>query len=215
MGLPLLFSKFQSMTFIDPFSLEKKMCFLKKINKNTQNNNKPCWILNKSTLSSSPHQESNDCYAYMLGPGTVSMDCSFLCYLVVTLKPKCFTTVPTGASAYLIIKLVHGHGGHGVAVGLCPIPMAVLGVNPVAGFRAELCAVLAVPVFTGVHHIHRSWPRRDPSLVWGRRRRRGLTMHSPFCKWQYNTGLRKWATYNREKHYFCRKHERQCGVVFS
>lgn len=134
----------------------------------------------------------------MLGPGTVSTDCSFLCYLVVTLKPKCFTTVPTGASAYLIIKLVHGHGGHGVAVGLCPIPMAVLGVNPVAGFRAELCAVLAVPVFTGVHHIHRSWPRRNPSLVWGRRRRRGLTMHSPFCKWQYNIGLKKWATYNRE-----------------
>lgn len=28
----------------------------------------------------------------MLGPGTVSMDCSFLCYLVVTLKPKCFNS---------------------------------------------------------------------------------------------------------------------------
>lgn len=147
-----------------------------------QDGHKPCWILYKSTLSSSLHQESNDCYAYMLGAGTVSMDCSFLCYSAVTLKPKCFTTVPTVASAYLIIKLVHGHGGHGVAVGLCPIPMAVLGVNPMAGFRVELSAVLAVPVLAGGHHIHRPRPRRDPSLVWRWWRGRGLAMHSPFCK---------------------------------
>lgn len=103
-------------------------------------------------------------------------------YSAVTLKPKCFTTVPTVASAYLIIKLVHGHGGHGVAVGLCPIPMAVLGVNPMAGFRVELSAVLAVPVLAGGYHIHRPRPRRDPGLVWGRRRGWRLAMHSPFCK---------------------------------
>lgn len=149
---------------------------------NTQDDNKPCWILKKSTLSSSLHQESSDCYAYMLWAGTVSMDCSVSCYSAVTLKPKCLTTVPTVASAYLIIKLVHGHGGHGVAVGLCPIPMAVLGVNPMAGFRVELGAVLAVPVLAGGHHVHRPWPRRDPSLVWGRRRGRRLAMHSPFWK---------------------------------
>lgn len=143
--------------------------------------------LKKSTLSSSLHVESNDCYANMLGAGgTLSTDCSFSCYSAVTLKPKCFTTVPTVASAYLIIKLVHGHGGHGVAVGLCPIPMAVLGVNPMAGFRVELGAVLAVPVLTGGHHIHRPRPRRDPSLVWRRRRGWRLAMHSPFCKqWDY------------------------------
>lgn len=99
-----------------------------------------------------------------------------------TLKPKCFTTVSTVASAYLIIKLVHGHWGHGVAVGLCPIPMAVLGVNPMAGFRVELRVVLAVPLLTGGHHIHLPGPRRNPSLVWRSRRGWRLAMHSPFCK---------------------------------
>ena len=101
-------------------------------------------------------------------------------YLAAALKTQILSNDPTGASAYLIIKLVHGHGGHGVAVGLSPIPMAVLGVNPVAGFRAELQAVLAVAVLTGVHHLH--WPRPggDPHLVRGRRGWRGLALHSPF-----------------------------------
>lgn len=99
-------------------------------------------------------------------------------------KTQQASTVSTAASAYLIIKLVHGHGGHGVAVGLCPIPMAVLGVTPAVGFRVELHAVLAVAVLAQGHHVHRAGPRRNPGLLgWGwRRGGRGLTVYPPLCK---------------------------------
>jgi hypothetical protein len=50
----------------------------------------------------------------------------------------------------------------------------------VAGFRAELQAVLAVAVLTGVHHLHRPRAGGDPHLVRGRRGWRGLALHSPF-----------------------------------
>lgn len=104
-----------------------------------------------------------------------------MCYLVATLKTKTLSTHSTVSSPYLIIKLVHGQGGHGVAVGLCPIPMAVLGVGPLVGVRAEVQAVLAGAVLIGVHHVHWSRPRGDPGLVWGKGRW-GLPMYSPFCK---------------------------------
>lgn len=94
------------------------------------------------------------------------------------------------ASAYLIIKLVHGHWGHGVAVGLCPIPMAVLRVNPMTGFRVELRAVLGAAVLTGGHHIHRCRPWRDPSLVWWWVRW-WLTTYSPFYQFKNKTTTSK------------------------
>lgn len=108
----------------------------------------------------------------MLGPG----HCLWTAPHTKTLLRQHCSAV---ASAYLIIKLVHGHWGHGVAVGLCPIPMAVRRVNPVAGFRVELRAVLGAAVLTGGHHIHRRGPWRDPSRVrwWVRW---WLTVYSPF-----------------------------------
>lgn len=95
MELPLPFLRFGQLTFsISPDCVIKCSWLKKKIEeiKNPWNNTKPCWILIKSRLSFAPDQESNDWYTYMLGTGTVSMECFFLCYLVVTLKPKCFNS---------------------------------------------------------------------------------------------------------------------------